>query len=485
MAKLTKIVVCGFKSFKRKSAIPVQPGISVFTGPNGSGKTNVADAITFVLGRVPSKTLRAAKAEHLIFHGGNKKQAADSALVSLHFDNSAKRLRSEEPEVVISRRINSSGVSTYRVNSRVVTRQQMIDMLLPVGLHPDAHNIIQQGDVTQIVDMGSEGRRKIIDEVSGIAEYDDKKKKAERELVSVDEKVKEGEIIIREKSAVVERLKREHDAAVRFRQVTEELAMAKKAILFKQGERAEKEKEGFEKKLSEKEKEMAKLTTDVEDIEKKISASESEMEKLTKDILKSGEEVEVEKTIARLNGEMERLKDKVESNKRETLRIETFNTRIKSGDTGAAVSAVLDMAGVVGLVADIIKVPAKYRTAVEVAAGSRLKNVVVDNMNTAVKCVQYLKERKLGRAVFLPLDKLMAPAKKPLPAGCIGWLSALVSCDEKYSVINQYVLGSTACAEDINKAKEIARQHRVRIVTLDGDMIEASGAVVGGYYKSK
>jgi len=191
MVKLTKITVSGFKSFKRKSAIPIQPGISVFTGPNGSGKTNVADAITFVLGKIPSKSLRAKKAQNLIFHGSDKKDASENALVALHFDNSSKKMPVPESEVVITRRINANGVSTYRVNGGVVTRQQMLDTLLPAGLHPDAYNIIQQGDVNQIVDMSPEGRRRIIDEIAGIAEYDDKKKKAEAELASVEEKLKE------------------------------------------------------------------------------------------------------------------------------------------------------------------------------------------------------------------------------------------------------------------------------------------------------
>ena len=84
MVRLEKLVMQGFKSFKRKVSIPIHDGFSVFTGPNGAGKTNVSDAIVFVLGRSSSKSLRAPKAENLVFHGSKSKPASDYAFVSLH-----------------------------------------------------------------------------------------------------------------------------------------------------------------------------------------------------------------------------------------------------------------------------------------------------------------------------------------------------------------------------------------------------------------
>ena len=153
MVRIERLVIQGFKSFKRKTSIPFPNGFSVITGPNGSGKSNIGDAISFVLGRTSSKSLRAKRAHELIFHGSETKQASEFAKVTLYFDNSSGLLPLEEKTVSVSRRINKNGVSVYRLNDKVVTRQQLVDILAQAGIHPDGHNIIQQGDVNKIVEM--------------------------------------------------------------------------------------------------------------------------------------------------------------------------------------------------------------------------------------------------------------------------------------------------------------------------------------------
>ena len=92
MVRLEKIVIQGFKSFKRKTAIPFPTGFSVVTGPNGSGKSNVSDSISFVLGRTSSKSMRAKKTQDLIFHGSTSKKGSPEARVTLYFNNSKKEL---------------------------------------------------------------------------------------------------------------------------------------------------------------------------------------------------------------------------------------------------------------------------------------------------------------------------------------------------------------------------------------------------------
>ena len=100
MARLDRIVLGGFKSFKRKTSIPFPTGFSVITGPNGSGKSNLGDAVAFVLGKSSSKALRARKAQDLVFHGSQKKSGSDYAKVALYFDNSEKKLPLEEKTVL-------------------------------------------------------------------------------------------------------------------------------------------------------------------------------------------------------------------------------------------------------------------------------------------------------------------------------------------------------------------------------------------------
>ena len=153
-------------SFKVKSG-----EIRAIIGPNGAGKSNIADAIVFVLGKTSARALRAKKAQELIFHGGNNKPESEYAKVTLDFSNEDKKFSFEDEILSVSRRINQKGISTYRLNGKVVTRQQILDIFSQAGIRPDGYNIIQQGDVNQIIDMNPIERRGIIDEISGIMEY--------------------------------------------------------------------------------------------------------------------------------------------------------------------------------------------------------------------------------------------------------------------------------------------------------------------------
>ena len=485
MIKLNRLVIQGFKSFKRKTSIPIPPGFSVFTGPNGSGKSNIADAFIYVLGKTSAKSLRANKTHDLIFHGSAKKKGSEYAVVSLYFDNSKRVLPFDEDEVSISRKTNLKGVSTYRLNGKIVTRQQVVDTLIQVGLHPDGHNIITQGDVTQIVEMDPVERRKILDEVSGIAEYEDKKQKAEKELAKVEEKIKEAEIILREKENIINKLKKERDMALEYQKLNEDLEKIKDAILLKEYNNAKARLENIEKKIIEKERLSNELEEQINKLDQELAEEEKKLDVITQRVLKASDEIEITKKITSLRAEAERLRDKIQSNEREMMRIETLTDRLMSMDFNPAVKSVLDFDGVHGTVMNLINVPSKYTVAVEVAAGKQLYDVVVDTSETAVKCIKHLKSQKIGRAKFLPLNKIVSPPKKPLPPGAIGWLSDLIQYDKKYEPVINYLFGRTACVENIDVAKKIAEKTRVKIVTLDGDLIEVSGAMTGGFYKKR
>lgn len=485
MLQLRKLVLQGFKSFKRKRAIPIPDGFSVFTGPNGSGKTNIADAISFVLGRISSQSLRAQKLKDLIFHGSGKKDPSDYARVVMYLDNSSGDLPFDEDEVTISRRVNQKGVSTYRLNGKVVTRQQILGALAQAHLHPQGHNIIQQGDVNQIVEMSPEERRKIIDQISGIAEYDDKKQKAEQELGKTEEKLKEAEIVLKEKNQVLSRLKKEKEAAMEYQQLQEDLDKIEESITHKQHSNASEELEKVTKELEEKENRLKKLEHKIEELDDKLSEEEDHLEDLAQDVMRTSDEMETEKQITRLESEKERLEDKIESNKREVLRLEAMMERLSSMDSTPAVKAVQDFDGVHGTVLHLIDIPSKYETAVRVSAGKQLQDLVTDTSSTAVRCIKHLKKKKIGRAKFLPLDKIRPSKKKALPPKAIGWLSDLIQYDDKYSQAIEYLFGKTACVEDIDTAKKIAQKNRLRMVTLDGDLVSASGAMTGGFYKKK
>src|SRR3989304_9155374 len=122
MSFIKNLVMHGFKSFPRKTELPFTQGINVVLGPNGSGKSNISDAICFALGRLSSKSLRASKAENLIFLGTKEASPAKEASVEIVFDNTSKTFSVPEDEVSIKRIVRKSGQSIYKLNDETKTR---------------------------------------------------------------------------------------------------------------------------------------------------------------------------------------------------------------------------------------------------------------------------------------------------------------------------------------------------------------------------
>ena len=488
MLRLEKIVMQGFKSFKRKTSVPFPSGFTCVTGPNGAGKTNITDAFCFVLGRTSSRSMRAKTSKDLIFHGSKTKGPADSAVVTLYFDNSKKMLPLDDNTVTISRRINKKGVSTYRLCGKVATRQQILDIFSSAGIYPDGHNIIQQGDVNKIVEMDAYERRGIIDEISGIAEYDEKKAKALKEMARIEEKVEKAQIILDEKQAIMQRLKRDRDTALAYSRLESDLAKIRASIILLQKNKNERNLNEVKKNLETKNALLNQLEKEVAKYDTKITKLEETLEGITRGMLKAGDQLEAAKSIARLEADIEVKRERIESNKREIDRIKAMSSRMStlSVRQSPAFQNLMGFDGVHGTVSEIVQVPAEYQTAVEVAGGGHLRDIVVENVSTAVKCVKYLKTNKVGRARFLPLEKIRPNVtSRFLPKEAIDWVSNLIKFDEKYTNIAEYIFGTTACVKDIETAKRILKTQRIRMVTLDGDIVEASGAITGGFYRKK
>lgn len=486
MVRLERIVIQGFKSFKRKVSIPFPTGFSVITGPNGSGKSNISDCISFVFGKTSPKNLRAKKARDLIFHGSKSKGGSDFAKVMLVFSNKGKILPLEEEEVSISRRINKAGISTYRLNGRVVTRQELLDVFAQARIHPDGHNIIRQGDVTRIIEMNPLERRIVLDEISGISEYDEKKEKAMKELEKIGEKVREAEIILEQKNEIMEKLKRERDSALEYKKLESELALIKSALIWKDYSESQTGIESTEKEIADKEKLEKQIEEEVKKLDKEMQQNESELESSIKDIFDSSGQVEASKRVTKLESMIENKNYAIDSGSREVKRLEDLIEHLQAMDKkiNPAVKAVLQFNGVHGTLQNLLMIPDKYRISVDVAGGPHLQDVVVDTTDNAVRCVKYLKENKIGRVRFLPMDRIKSRKKFELPVGTIGWLSELVHHDIQYTSIVNFIFGTTACVNDIERARDIIKKgNRIRMVTLDGDLFEASGAIVGGYYK--
>ena len=143
--------------------------------------------------------------------------------------------------------------------------------------------------------------------------------------------------------------------------------------------------------------------------------------------------------------------------------------------------------GVYGTIRDLIKVPKNLERAIRVAAGRHLYDIVVEDENVASFCIEFLKEEKIGRATFLPLNKLRPIIFSDFSIlnreGVIGVASKLISYDTKFMRAIEFVFGNTLIVKDLEAAKNVGIG-KVRMVTLDGDLIERSGAMTGGYFVS-
>jgi len=189
MPYIKKIELKGFKSFGPQNVkVALDRGFTAITGPNGSGKTNILDAFLFALGELSTRRLRAETAAKLIFHGSEKAglERAKMAKVVIQFDNTDGRMPVDTTTVTISREVYRNGQSVYRLNGRRTSRTYLLETLSMAGISSTSQNIILQGTITRLTDISSQERRKIIEDLVGISQYDAEKAEAEEKLRAAD-----------------------------------------------------------------------------------------------------------------------------------------------------------------------------------------------------------------------------------------------------------------------------------------------------------
>ncbi|MFH0832851.1 MAG: chromosome segregation SMC family protein [Candidatus Aenigmatarchaeota archaeon] len=470
MVRLDRITMTGFKSFAGKVTIPFPSGFNCICGPNGSGKSNIVDAITFVLGTTSAKSIRAAKLQNLIFNGGKDRKPADYCEVILYIDNSDGKIPGCEKDVKITRRITRSGISVYKLDGKTETRNKVLDLLANANLSPEGYNIIMQGDITRIIEMNNMERRGIIDDVSGIAEFDEKRAKATSELEKVETRVRENMIVVAEKQRLVARLKEDKENAERYKVLNDKLRKSKASLLRKRIVEIETNLKKLDNDIQEGTTKLESVDRNFIDIENRLDSTGKSILTKSDEIVKKARDYELIKKIDGITTEILRKRDRIDMNEREIKRLEIRSPVVK---------AVLDqnLPDIYGTVSSLVKVPKKYTIAIEVAIGNHNNDIIVSNDSVAENCIKMLKEKKIGRARFLPLNKVKGEKKKGNELYAID----VVEFDKKYQNAIEYILGSTAIADDIGKARKLSG----RIVTLDGDLIEASGAMLGGFYERK
>ncbi len=220
--KLTRIEISGFKSFADTADLPFDDGVTAIVGPNGCGKSNVSDAVRWVLGEQRARLLRGAKMEDVIFHGAVKHRPVNVAEVSLVFDNSDDALPIAYKEVVITRRLSRSGQSDYLINQSPVRLRDIQDLLRGTGLGSDAGVVIEAQMIDRLLSDRADERRSLFEEAAGIGLYRDRKTSTERQLERTGEDLQRLEDVINEVQREVRSLARQRGRAERHRTLTAE-----------------------------------------------------------------------------------------------------------------------------------------------------------------------------------------------------------------------------------------------------------------------
>ena len=175
-----KIEMVGFKSFADRTVIEFNDNFTAIVGPNGCGKSNVSDAIRWVLGEQSPKTLRGDSMQDVIFNGTEKRKSLSYCEVTLTFDNTTRFFNFDYDELAITRKLYRSGESEYLINRNTCHLRDITNLLYNSGLGKNGYSVVSQGKVTELVDAKPENRRAMFEDAAGISKYKNDKKDAER-----------------------------------------------------------------------------------------------------------------------------------------------------------------------------------------------------------------------------------------------------------------------------------------------------------------
>lgn len=668
-----KLDIYGFKSFADKVEIKFESGITAIVGPNGCGKSNVADSIRFVMGESSAKSMRGSSMQDVIFNGTEKRKPQSYCEVSLYFNNKEKIFNLDYDEVILTRKLYKSGESEYLINKNTCRRRDIIDAFRDIGLGKESYSVIGQGKIDSILSAKPEDRRNIFEEAAGISKFKEEKAGSVSKLEKVNDNLARINDIILELEKQLGPLKHQAENAKTFlslsnrlkelelniyvyesdnsnsekqkiydsiKSIEEEIALRqaefeesvkkydfsqeqitsldetintlrdellnltvalekqngeiklyneKISIAKEQNERtldnikqceiliesSKQEKEKIEnetEKLEESIKNgeieqknletqyqttleklslgeanaenvdsalfmaleesgdiksrLLKYETELESLktrqkelfdekdslekenknfEYKIESAELEIEKIENSIeAKNDEKSDVEEKIAELNNSYNEYSEKIDQAKVDYhTKLSRYNvlSDMKEYNEGFAISVrrLLEQAHdgssiggkIVGVVASLMRVPAKYEVAIEMALGASVQNIVTKNEDDAKTLINYLKTNKFGRVTFLPITSVkerfissQAQSKLNMRGVC-GIASDLIEFDSKYEKVFNSLLGSTIIIDNMDNAVEFSRAtgYSTKIVTLDGDVISPQGSLTGGSRK--
>src|SRR5437867_6605112 len=299
--KLTRLELAGFKSFADTVALEFGDGVTAIVGPNGCGKSNVSDAVRWVLGEQSARLLRGGKMEDVIFQGSASRRPVNLTEVSLYLDNSAGDLPIAYREVVVTRRLSRSGQSEYLLNSTPVRLRDIQDLLSGTGLGGDAGVVIEAKMIDLLLSDRAEERRSLFEEAAGIGLYRDRKHSTERRLEETATDLQRLEDLIAEVQSQIRSLARQRGKAERHGKLMEEKFVVQVTLAQRQLERLAREVAGMETRYAE-------LTEILPSARQRLSQAERRREDCARDrSTAETRRTELDRRLAAVRVELERL----------------------------------------------------------------------------------------------------------------------------------------------------------------------------------
>ncbi|MDR2046858.1 MAG: chromosome segregation protein SMC [Clostridiales bacterium] len=428
----SKIEMQGFKSFADRTKIEFDSEVTAIVGPNGCGKSNVADAVRWVLGEQSAKTLRGKSMQDVIFNGTENRKSTSYCEVSLFFDNGNRQFGIDFDELVLTRKLDRSGDSEYLINGNNCRLKDIVDLLRDTGAGREGYSIIGQGKIDEILSAKPDDRRNIFEEAAGIAKSKSKKIEAERRLVRARENLSRHEDIMGELFRQIEPLRKQSDDAMRCRELKDELRFNEVNAYIYQYENNEREKDEINRKILETEERLTaernaynELTAafnermdgingadkKIADCREELTAHLVEAEKNAGELKVFGERLSnLRAGGSRINGELAALRNSVADKKKALAEAEARAEVLKEKNLAAAERLRLVSDELAALKANL----SERERAAEENDRSVIENIgrlaeIKSNMSQLIKEEEMLKESRV--TALNGLDELRASAE--------------------------------------------------------------------------
>ena len=333
--RLKKLIIHGFKSFADHVEIIFEDGITGVVGPNGCGKSNISDAVRWVLGEQSAKSLRGAKMEDVIFNGTEKRRRLAYCEVMLVFENEDHALAIDFAEVSVTRRVYRSGEGEYKINGAACRLKDIVDLFRDTGIGKDGYSLIGQGRIDEILSAKSEDRRQVFEEAAGIVKYKARKLDAQKRIQHTQENLNRVEDILSELEGRVEPLKAQSEAAKEYLQLRDELKILDLNVFLVRTERYEARIKELKESVQSLGEAILQANRQLEALGARRDVSQTELDQLE---LASSEKREVVQRLIREveagEGMVQVMRERIAAGEKEKARIEGQVAAASEGGEG-------------------------------------------------------------------------------------------------------------------------------------------------------